>query len=504
MENMNYQSAILSMRNSQIYQQLSVLYARQNVFNILKVERNENRHSAFLCWLLNPQSEHALGTEPLKKLLALYACQSRSQSNLDLLFISGNYDIEVEECNTEKPLSEISGQDRQDRADIWLRLTITDAEKVRYIVPVIIENKVHASEGKEQTDKYHHAISEFKNNEGTGSAVEIYLTPENANKCSCEDFTHLTYQQLLDHVIEPLSYYPMPAEAGSLIKAYIQNLCMPATKSLDDEKDPRKLSNSILAISSEKREALVCLYKEFRALYEAALSVAGGAKAEKILGNRVDNSEDVELLQNFWDCNISLFNTMLYVCKDLIAAGKENQLMEIFKQSRRDTTRYMVQWDPSGQGTDWQNVAGYEKPMQKGKAAAVFFMKWMELSGPKSIAEVREAFPTSLNTYYSRNLQKGAYDSVVWFTADDINAETESGFKVDIEKSAAWDLYPIINNPALNKPFGIGYGPVYEGYDCVGKAMIVKMWRKDDFENLLKHISENEQKYFSRVRLIKR
>lgn len=503
MEKYNFKSAILAMRNSQTYQQLSASYERQNVFNILKVERNENRHSAFLCWLLNPQSDHALGTEPLKKLLALYACQSKQNSELNTLFITGNYYVEVEECSTEKLLSDISSKSVQDRADIWLKLIITDSEKVRHTVPVIIENKVYASEGKEQTVKYHNAVCEFQKNEGATSTVEIYLTPEGAKSCGCGSFTCLTYQQLLDYVIEPLSYYPMPAEPHSLIKAYIVNLGMPATKSADEEKDPKKLSNSILAISSEKRDALICLYEDFKPLYDAALTVAGGAKAEKILGCLVENSEDANLLQNFWDCNISLFNTMLYVCKDRIAAGKEEQLMDIFRQSRRDTTRYMVQWDASGAGTDWQYVSGYEKSMSKGKAAAVFFMKWMEMSSPKSIEEVREAFPTSLNTYYSRNQQKGIYDSLVWFTADDIHATSESGFEVNIVNGAGWDLYPIVRNSKHDKPFGLGFGPVYEGYNCVGKAMIAKMWRKDDFENLIKHIDKNVQKYFSRVRIIK-
>lgn len=504
MANTNYMSDILAMRNNQTYQQLSAVYGRQNVFNILKVERSENRHSAFLSWLLNPQSDHALGCEPLKKLLALYACQSQRNSALDILYASGNYDLEVEECSTEKQLSEISLKPGQDRADIWLKLIITDPDKVKHTVPVIIENKIYASEGKEQTARYHDAVCEFQKNERADSAVEIYLTPDGAKSCDCDSFINLTYQQLLDCVIEPLSYYPMPQESERLIKSYIENLCKPATKSEEEVKDPKKLTNSILAISSERRADLIRLYSEFKRLYDAALSVAGGAKAEKILGRLVENSEDAELLQNFWDCNISLFNTMLYVCRDSIASGNEEQIMDIFKKSRRDTTRYIVQWDKSGDGTDWQYVAGYDKPMSKGKAVAVFFTKWMELNVRKSIDEVRKVFPTRLNSYYSSNCQKGAYDSLVWFSSDDVHAETESGFKVDIQNEAVWDLYPIVSNPAVDRPFGLGFGPVYDGHNCTGKAIIAKMWRKDDFDNFLEYIGKNSQKYFSRVRIVKR
>lgn len=53
------------MQNDSKFQKLSAKYSQKNLFNVLKIERNENRHSAFLCWLLDPQSDHALGTEGL-------------------------------------------------------------------------------------------------------------------------------------------------------------------------------------------------------------------------------------------------------------------------------------------------------------------------------------------------------------------------------------------------------------------------------------------------------
>lgn len=54
---MSYQDLkkkIIDMQNDSIYQNLSASYNKQNIFSILKIERNENRHSAFLCWLFNP------------------------------------------------------------------------------------------------------------------------------------------------------------------------------------------------------------------------------------------------------------------------------------------------------------------------------------------------------------------------------------------------------------------------------------------------------------------
>lgn len=184
----------------------------------------------------------------------------------------------------------------------------------------------------------------------------------------------------------------------------------------------------------------------------------------------------------------------------------EKQFMDVSQKSKRDTTRYVVQWHEYDEetGWSWQNVDGYEKPMSKGKAVAVFFMQWMKLNVPKSIDEVREIFPTSLNAYYSRNRQKGVYDSLIWFSSDDVHAETESGFKVDIQKEAGWDLYPVVPHNGEYGEFGLGYAPVWEGDTCTGKAMIAKMWRKDDFDNFLEYIDKNSEKYFSRVRIVKR
>ena len=117
------------MQNDSIYQNLSASYNKQNIFSILKIERNENRHSAFLCWLFNPDSEHGLGFIPLKKLLALYALHNEAlQPDLAMLMISGNYQLEVEDCTTERSLNQISGSGGKDRLDIWMKLWLTDGD----------------------------------------------------------------------------------------------------------------------------------------------------------------------------------------------------------------------------------------------------------------------------------------------------------------------------------------------------------------------------------------
>lgn len=501
MTNTDIKNAMFKMSNDATYLELSHQCDQINVFNVLQVERNEKRHSAFLCWLLDPSSEHGLGTLPIKKLLALFAFCSKTVPEFETLFLSGNYDVAVVECTTEKTLGSITGSTSKDRADIWILLSIKDPDGNRFVVPVIIENKVYACEGNQQTNKYHEALTAFCCNEGISTSVEIYLTPFEESSCASPEFLHLTYQQLLDSVIEPLASLRMPENARSLIENYIHTLGTPSNGSEEEVKDPNKLENLIMAISKQKRDMLQKLYHDYKDLFDAALSVAGGAKAEKLLGRLVESSEDACLLQNFWDSNISLFNTILYECRDQIASDTMQQklLMDIFKSSHRDTSKYQVLWDVDADGTNWQPVKGFERPLPKGKAVAVFFQMWMDLNAPKSIEDVRQVFPTTLNSYYTRST--GAFDSLIWLSQDEVTAITESGFSVKIEE-AKWDLYPIMHNSKHDTDFGLGYGPVYEGYNIQGKAMIAKMWRKDDFDNFLEYITKHQDTYFTRVKIV--
>ena len=42
-----------------------------NIFSILRISRNEIRHSNFLCWLLDPNQSHGLGDIFLKRFFSL-------------------------------------------------------------------------------------------------------------------------------------------------------------------------------------------------------------------------------------------------------------------------------------------------------------------------------------------------------------------------------------------------------------------------------------------------
>lgn len=73
---MTIEKQLLELYKTTTYQKLNAYYGQNTVFNILGVERSENRHSAFLAWLFNPASTHGLKEIPLRKFLALVATQA--------------------------------------------------------------------------------------------------------------------------------------------------------------------------------------------------------------------------------------------------------------------------------------------------------------------------------------------------------------------------------------------------------------------------------------------
>ena len=82
---------ILEMYNDSVYQGLKAYYEKTTIFNVLGVERSENRHSAFLCWLLNANASHGLGEEPMKKLLRLYASKMEADNSFRIMLMTGSY-----------------------------------------------------------------------------------------------------------------------------------------------------------------------------------------------------------------------------------------------------------------------------------------------------------------------------------------------------------------------------------------------------------------------------
>ena len=156
---MNVNEKIMEMYNDSNYQELRDYYSKTTIFNVLGIERNENRHSSFLCWLFDGDSSHGLGDEPMKKLLRLYASKMGDgvNDNLKIMLMAGNYDLRISEILTEKSIKKVITKDTSGRIDIWAKMTLVNKEEENDIpIVLIVENKIYSSEGENQTKDYNY------------------------------------------------------------------------------------------------------------------------------------------------------------------------------------------------------------------------------------------------------------------------------------------------------------------------------------------------------------
>lgn len=273
----NASKAIIAFYNDENFQKIKQYYERTTIFNVLKIERNENRHSAFICWLLDIHGSHQLGEEPLRKFLRTAANKTTNEDVRNRLIV-GNYKIEDFYINTEESVAK---NKKVGRIDIYIKFIMVygSSEEGKTIpIQVIVENKIYTSEHDEQTKLYYEwALDENKkhNPDENGIIIGVFLSPELVEKCDgdCEDFTYakMDYETLLYDVIEPLLGSEMTSDTEHMISDYIVNLGKPAKPTNEDGTPKEKALNDILAITRENQQILNELFKKNKELLVAAL-----------------------------------------------------------------------------------------------------------------------------------------------------------------------------------------------------------------------------------------
>ena len=129
---------IIKFYNSKEYINLSSFYSYKNYFEILKVERDENTHSSFIAWLLNPNDNHGLGDFPLSRFLLLLCwaktnlpCNKNSFFPEEFISSILSKNIEIEDTSI---IREFTIED-QKRIDILIQTRVKIGE-ISKILPV--------------------------------------------------------------------------------------------------------------------------------------------------------------------------------------------------------------------------------------------------------------------------------------------------------------------------------------------------------------------------------
>lgn len=264
-------------------------YETDNLWRTLKIERDENRHSSFIVWLLNKDAMS--GNSPLHKFLNLIVRRKEDDGTTDYpelkkAILLREIKLKSISITTEKTISALSVIRFNDRLDIYADCEISGIGDYSRL-EIFIENKIDSTEGnckvsgklehltpqeetyrkKKQTERYYYACSKEHYLRKTPFDGEktlqlfVFLT---ARKQEPEDkhFVTVTYQDLVDFILEPyLNRDELDAHTSMAVKEYLRILGNP-------------LNNmTIMATTTEEKELLIDFYTRNEDLFRRALEV---------------------------------------------------------------------------------------------------------------------------------------------------------------------------------------------------------------------------------------
>lgn len=170
-----------------------------NIFQILKISRNEIRHSNFLSWLLDPNQSHKLGDIFLKRFLREVFSSDKFR---------GIDQVDVEGMD----LSSVEVQREWKNIDVLIKLESA---------VVCVENKVLSKEHSNQLKRYKEIIeTQFPHHKQTF----VYLTPEGvSSESESETYEPISYEFIVNTLERIISVYgeSLNEQVGNYIKDYI-------------------------------------------------------------------------------------------------------------------------------------------------------------------------------------------------------------------------------------------------------------------------------------------
>lgn len=358
---------IIAFNNDVDVQRLKEIYYSQTLPEIFAVSRRELTHSSFLAWLFATSSNHGLGTVPLVQLLELYVLKSREQEKNWITDKLSNAiitrDFHISECISVTEEAVVTANARG-RADIVLTCEINLPNLSLNKLKIVIENKVYSDEHGNQTQIYFDYYESIK--EKQEKVLYIYLTPPTSiADADCPEFIHITYQDLLEHVFEPIRRrIDISKRTQFILNEYISSLSIPAD--VIEDKNVTHIQTSILAIGMEEKE----------------------------------------LLQAFWDKN----NRLIIAALMAISSDDDNEAVDDAKKllqnlSQRDFSKYMV----NGNG-----------PYCKNRTVEATVKLYLEKNNNTTIDELKNIFPDNLRRTFGviRSCHDEIKDKTRYFEAE--------------------------------------------------------------------------------------
>lgn len=375
---MNNKELIVNAKISSTYNELRKYYDSKSSYQIAGIERDENVHSNVIAWLLGDNYEHGLGYTPIKLFLMLISlCMDKEENEaakLDYnnepllnLFITQQLDIIGLDIYREKVLGrDGAGYTKAQRIDILIELMVSVDGEAK-VLPIIIENKVTSKEHKNEEIKQTNSYKAWADDEYSPSVsdkylqpVFIYLTPDVDDHPSNPSFIKMTYQELIDKLIEPCLVFSTSDSAMYRIKDYLRCLTY-----ADFEKSLRKGAEVVMGMSKTERDLLLKFKEDNKDLLLAIAAAideenedAEVVKAVKSTGSAIKHRNNDKYV--YKGDKYSKSQVVYQVIKDYVGADKVkdyNELKSLFEHpgSRDSHHLFILEAEYSVKSADQQN-----------------------------------------------------------------------------------------------------------------------------------------------------
>lgn len=254
------------------FQELSAKleFHEPNLWHILRISRKEILMSRFLAWLLDPRTNHSFKDQFLKKLvvqtLQTEGGRGSRLTPVDVLVMDlSNVEVETEHRVGNRLYDIVVFSPDED----------TDRDK-RFLC--IIENKIDAKEGYEQTNDYYQTSLVAFPAEEYPHRVYIYLSPD-GDLPKNEEFIPLSYQAILQVIRELLkNSQPITETERYLLQQFQENI------------------SRGIAMDTKTLDLAQAIYEQYRDVFEF------------IFQNVDRETEDEQALPKKWDGKSRFFN----------------------------------------------------------------------------------------------------------------------------------------------------------------------------------------------------
>lgn len=304
----------------------------QSIMEILGVNREENRHSNFLAWLFDSSKDHQLGALPADKLIKLLASITPDEGDLLPFLINAN---EIIASKTKREVT----LERNGRLDILIEMETkemmsNDKKNIR----VVFENKVAASEtekeGNGQTLLYHDYYTSGVGDDGT-KTIYVYNRCDTNKEPQCKAFICITYQDIVDFIIEPLLQLPHLNERTKFI---LEDYILALEKPSEIIKNTDKI---IMAMGNTSKELLKAFWANNIELIKAAASAVVDSSNSDSAESYNALAESVKEFTN--SSNSSYIVELSFAHSEILSIRAAavvviTKLIEDFKQKHPDLT----------------------------------------------------------------------------------------------------------------------------------------------------------------------